>query len=73
MKAIAIHLGGDDALGLASAVDIAESCLLVAASSNGITQGECDHALIMFRRLRSDLLRARANFIQQAIDKHKGK
>jgi len=71
MNEVIIRYSVSDALGMMAAVDSAEVALMLRAEQKVISDSERDHALIMFRKLRSDLLRSRADVLQQILDKRK--
>lgn len=68
---ITLHYTGDDALALVVAADSAEAVLNLTFERGVISEGERDHALIQFRKLRADLLKARGDALQQILNRRK--
>lgn len=71
---ISISFRGDDALQAMVAIDTAMTCLSIEEFCGAIriTQREIDHALIILRGIRADLLRGRAEFISKQLSKQRG-
>lgn len=72
---ISISFRGDDALQAMVAIDTAMLCLSIEEFCGAlrVTPREIDHAMIILRRMRADLLRGRAEFISQQLGNQKGK
>ena len=66
-------MGGDDALALMLAIDTALTALAMRSVVDTIHVKEIEHAEIMLRAHRLDLLQARARAIEAAITRSKSK
>ena len=72
---VSISFRGDDALQAMVAIDTAMTCLSIEEFCGALRvhQSEIDHAMVILRAMRADLLRSRAEFISQLLQKQKGK
>jgi hypothetical protein len=66
---IRIEFKGDDALQAMAAIDTALTALSIEEFCGALrlSRGEIDHAMIILRSMRSDLLRGRAEFISKQL------